>query len=139
LRPSYNQVYPPEKGQPHTLVEVRYPPENRAKDDPELLDLLRQNDSRLASIRTGNEILAKSVAFVVDGQSQKSAAASDIDFLKSAMRAIAPANAQLTMGYVDFDKGFQWVLAPPKSAAPPPMETKPQEPGAPSLLHKSGS
>ena len=139
LRPSYNQLYPPEKGQPHTLVEVRYPPENRAKDDPELLDLLRQNDSRLANIRTANEILAKSVTFVVDGQSQKSLAASDIDFLKSALRAIAPANAQLTMGYVDFDRGFQWVLQPPKSALPPPSETKPQEPGAPSLLHKSGS
>ena len=53
--------------------------------------------------------------------------------------AIAPADAQLTMGYVDFDKGFQWVLQPPKSALPPPSETKPQEPGAPSLLHKSGS
>src|SRR6267378_3207686 len=48
LRPSYKQLYPPEKGQPHTLIEVRYPPANRAAAAPELLDLLRQNDPRLA-------------------------------------------------------------------------------------------
>ena len=59
LRPSYNQLYPPEKGQPHTLVEVRYPPANRAKDAPELLDLLRQNDPRLAKIRAANESLGE--------------------------------------------------------------------------------
>ena len=102
LRPSYNQLYPPEKGQPHTLVEVRYPPANRAKDDPELLDLLRQNDPRLSQLRAANEILAKSVTFVVDGQSQKSVAASDIDFLKPALRAVAPPEAQLTMALCGF-------------------------------------
>lgn len=138
LRPSYTQLYPPEKGQPRTLVEVRYPPENRAKDEPELLDLLRQNDPRLSNLRAANELLAKSVAFVVDGQSQKSAAVSDIDFLKPALRAVTRPDAQFTMAYVDFDRGFQWVLQPPKSAAPPPTDAKPEEPGAPSLLHKSG-
>jgi hypothetical protein len=139
LRPSYTQLYPPDKGQPHTLVEVRYPPANRAKDDPELLDLLHQNDPRLSAIRAANEIVARSVTSVVDGQSQKSTAASDIDFLKSALRAVAPHQAQLTMANVDFQRGFQWVLEPPKSATPPPTETKPQEPGAPSLLHKAGT
>jgi hypothetical protein len=138
LRPSYNQLYPPEKGQPHTLIEVRYPPANRAKDEPELLDLLRQNDPRLSAMRAANERLTKSVTFVVDGLSQKSEAASDIDFLKPALRAIAPTQATLTMANVDFDRGFQWVLAPPKSAIPP-AETKTKEPGAPSLLHKPGS
>ena len=28
LRPSYNQLYPPEKGKPKTFMEARYPPEN---------------------------------------------------------------------------------------------------------------
>lgn len=138
LRPSYYQLYPPEKGQPHTLIEVRYPPENRMKDEPELLDLLQQNDSRLSQLRAANEIVAKSVAFVVDGQSQKSAVASDIDFLKSALRAVGPPQAELTMAYVDYDRGFQWVLEPPKSAAPAPTEEKSKEEGAPSLFHKPG-
>ena len=142
LRPRYSQIYPPEKGQPHTLVEVRYPPADRAKGDPDLLDLLQQNDPRLSSIRAANEILAKSVTFVVEGQSQKSAATSDIDFLRAALPAVSPPEAQITMANVDFERGFQWVLAPPKSAAPPPSapadNAKPEEPEAPSLLHKPG-
>jgi len=143
LRPSYNQLYPPEKGQPHTLIETRYPPENRAKDAPELLDLLRQNDPALANSRTGNELLTKSVAFILDGQSQKSAAASDVDFLKAAIPAVTLPEAKLTMAYVDFDKGFQWVVRPPKEAntpapnAPGPNVTTPQEPDRPTLRRKS--
>ncbi len=139
LRPSYSQLYPPDKGQPHTLIEVRYPAEDRAKDTPELLDLLHQNDSRLSAIRAPNPLVAKSVGSVVDGQSQKSMAAADVEFLKSALRAVVPREAQVTMANVDFEKGFQWILEPPRSAVPPPAETKPQEPGAPSLLHKAGT
>ncbi len=117
LRPTYNQVYPPEKGKPHTLAEVRYPPANRAKDDPELLDLLRQNDPRLAKIRTSNDLLTKSVAFVVDGQSQKSTGATDVEFLKAALPVIAPPQSKFTMALVDFDRGFQWILQLAKTGA----------------------
>jgi hypothetical protein len=136
LRPRYNQLYPPEKGQPHTLVEVRYPPANRAKDAPELLDLLRQNDPRLAKARAANEILAKSVTLVVDGQSQKSVAASDVDFLRAALPAVTPPETKLTMALVDFEKGFHWVMEPPKEERPP-VDTTPREPSAPTLRHKS--
>jgi hypothetical protein len=136
LRPSYNQLYPPEKGQPRTLVEVRYPPANRAKDTPELLDLLRQNDPRLATLRTANERLAKSVAFVVEGQSQKSVAAFDVAFLRGAIPAVTAPETKLTMALVDFDKGFQWVIEPP-AAERPPVDTTPREPDAPTLRRKS--
>lgn len=137
LRPSYNQIYPPEKGQPRTFVEVRYPPANRATDEPELLDRLHQNDARLSKIRAANPTLAKSLAFVIEGQSQKSDAASNIEFLKAALPAVTSEETKLTMALVDFDKGFQWVLKPPKDAGPPPAEAKPQEPGAPTLRKKS--
>ncbi|MBI1738393.1 MAG: hypothetical protein HYR58_04015, partial [Acidobacteria bacterium] len=40
LRPSYTQLYPPEKGQPRTLIEVRYPPEDAG---PALLELFQQS------------------------------------------------------------------------------------------------
>jgi hypothetical protein len=146
LRPSYNQLYPPEKGKPKTFMEVRYPPENRANGEPELLDLLQQNDSRLAKIRAANEIQAKSVTLAVEGQSQKSDAASLVTFLKAALPAITPAETKLTMAKVDYDAGFQWILQPPKApAAPPgekpqdktPQEKTPEEPERPSLRHKS--
>jgi hypothetical protein len=136
LRPSYNQLYPPEKGQPHTLVEVRYPPANRAKDAPELIDLLRQNDPRLAKVRAANEIVGKSVAMVVDGQSQKSAAAPDIEFLRGALPAVTSSETKLTMALVDYDKGFRYVLAPPTEDRAP-VDLKPREPGAPTLRRKS--
>src|SRR6266404_1189175 len=136
LRPSYNQLYPPEKGQPHTLIEVRYPPANRATAAPELLDLLRQNDPRLAQIRTANEILAKSVALVAGGESQKSLAASDADFLRAALPAVTPPETKLTMALVDFGRGFRWVIQPPASAVPAPADEKPREPDAPTLRRK---
>jgi hypothetical protein len=136
LRPSYNQLYPPEKGQPHTLVEIRYPPANRAKDSPELLDLLRQNDPRLAKVRAANDIMTKSLAFVVGGQSDKSMAAPDIEFLRGALPAVTPPETKLTMALVDYDKGFRYVLAPPVEDRAP-VDTKPREPGAPTLRRKS--
>jgi hypothetical protein len=135
LRPSYNQLYPPEKGQPHTLVEVRYPPANRATAAPELLDLLRQNDPRLARLRTANEILAKSVAFVVGGESQKSLVASDAEFLRAALPAVTSPETTLTMALIDFDRGFKWLIEPPVDERPP-ADVAPREPDAPTLRRK---
>jgi len=141
LRPSYNQLYPPEKGKPKTFMEVRYPPENRATGEPELLDLLQQNDSRLTKIRAANEVQAKSVTLVVEGQSQKTDVASLVNFLKAALPAITAPETKLTMAKVDYDGGFQWILQPPKAPAPPPGETPsdktPEEPERPTLRHKS--
>ncbi len=138
LRPSYTQLYPPEKGQPHTLVEVRYPPANHATAAPELLDLLRQNDPRLAPMRAANQILAKSVAFVVDGQSQKSLAAPDADFLRAALPAITLPETRLTMGLIDFDKGFRYLIGPAEPPPPAPADEK-REPDAPTLRRKNGN
>jgi len=137
LRPSYTQLYPPEKGQPHTLVEVRYPSADRAKDEPELRDLLQQNDPRLTTIRAANAGVAKSVTLVSEGQSQKSDAANDINFLRAALPAVVPPETEITMADVDFDKGFQWVMHPRGPAVAPPANDKPQEPGAPTLRRKS--
>jgi len=143
LRPSYNQLYPPEKGMPKTFMEVRYPPENRASGEPELLDLLQQNDERLVKIRAANEIQEKSVTFAVQGQSQKSETVGIVNFLKAALPAVAPPQTNLTMAKVEYDGGFQWILQPPKAAAPPPKETPgnnntPEEPEQrPTLRHKS--
>jgi hypothetical protein len=138
LRPSYMQLYPPEKGQPHTLVEVRYPPQNRATAEPELLDLLRQNDPRLAPMRTADQMEEKSVALVIDGQSQKSLAVPDADFLRAALPVSAVPGAKLNMALLDFDKGFQYLIAPAEGPPPAPTDEN-REPGAPSLRHKSGS
>jgi hypothetical protein len=141
LRPSYNQLYPPEKGQPRTFMEIRYPPENRAAGEPELLDLLQQNDARLTKIRGANELEEKSVTLAVQGQSQKTDAASLVNFLKAALPAVVAPETKLFMAKVNYDGGFQWILQPPKAPAPPPSETPtdktPQESERPTLRHKS--
>jgi hypothetical protein len=143
LRPSYNQLYPPEKGKPKTFMEIRYPPENRASGEPEFLDLLQQNDGRLAQIRTANEMIAKSVNLAIEGQSQKADAASLSNFMKSAFPAVTSPDTKLTMAMVDYDNGFKWILQPPKPPAPPagekPKEQTPEEPERPSLRRKGGS
>jgi hypothetical protein len=146
LRPSYNQLYPPDKGKPKTFMEVRYPPENRANGEPELLDLLQQNDSRLTKFRAASEIQEKAISLAVEGQSQKSDGPSLVNFLKAALPAITPPETKLTMAKVDYDGGFQWILQPPKAPAPPPSESPqdktpqeqtPEEPERPTLRHKS--
>jgi hypothetical protein len=143
LRPAYNQLYPPEKGKPKTFMEIRYPPENRASGEPEFLDLLQQNDGRLAKIRSANEIQAKSVNLAAEGQSQKADAASLVNFMKSAFPAVTSAETKLTMGMIDYDGGFKWILQPPKEPAPPPGEKPkdqtPEEPERPTLRRKGGS
>lgn len=135
LRPSYTQLYPPEKGQPHTLIEVDYPPEPRFRKGPELLDLLQANDSRLTSLRSSNEKVEKAVRQITDGESQKSDVASDAEFLRAAIPAVTGPGAKMSMVNIDFQNGYQWVVAPP--AAERPQET-PQEPGAPTLRRKPG-
>lgn len=140
LRPSYNQIYPPEKGKPKTLMEVRYPPENRAAGEPELLDLLQKNDERVAKFRALSDVEAKSLTLVVEGQSQKADAASVVTFLKAAIPATASPETKLTMAKVDYDAGFQWILQPPKAPPPPPgqkpQDNTPEEPDRPSLRRK---
>lgn len=141
LRPSYNQLYPPEKGMPKTFMEVRYPPENRASGDPELLDLLQQKDTRLAKFRAANELEEKSVAFAVEGQSQKSDTASLVSFMKAALPAVNPPETKLIMARVDYDGGFHWILEPPRAPAPPPGQKPsnqtPEEEERPTLRHKA--
>jgi hypothetical protein len=144
LRPSYNQLYPPDKGMPKTFMEVRYPPENRATSDPEILDLLHQNDDRLAKFRAADQIQEKSVNLAVQGQSQKSETLGIVNFLKAALPAVTPAETKLTMAKVEYDGGFQWIVQPPRAAAPPPSQAPPPSnnnaPGEeerPTLRHKS--
>jgi hypothetical protein len=143
LRPVYRQLYPPEKGKPKTFMEVRYPPENRATGEAEFLDLLQQNDLRLVKFRTATEVQSKSVTLAVEGQSQKSDAASLVNFMKSAFPAVTLPDTKLTMALVDYDAGFKWILQPPKAPAPPPgekpKEQTPEEPERPSLRRSGGT
>jgi hypothetical protein len=130
LRPRYFQFWPPEKGQPRTLVEFHYPPGDTS---PTLLDLLRQNDPRLVRIRESSDANVSHVAqFLLQGESNKVLAADAIQFLRAAFAATNPPNSRQTMAAMGIQTGFQWILPPPPEPKRPGQQRERPE-GAPTL------
>jgi hypothetical protein len=128
LAPVYLQFYPPEKGQPRTLVEFSYPPGS----GPTLLELLRQNDPRLEKIRTSDARMTNVAERFLAGESNKLPSADATQFLRAALDAIAPPGARETMASLGQESGFAWVLAPPPE--PPSTRVQSDRPaGAPTL------
>ena len=132
LRPSYTQLYPPEKHQPKTLVEVRYPPEEIG---PTVLDLLRRNDPLLAPLRHADPKILKVIESLEDGKSQSVPVDAAADFLRAVLDPIAGPQNRLTLGVLREERGWDWVLAPPESVEKA-EEDKTRPPGAPSLRRK---
>jgi hypothetical protein len=131
LRPHYFQFYPPEKGQPRTLVEFHYPPGDTS---PTLLDLLRQNDPRLLKMRESADASVSHVAeFILRGELHKVPAADAIQFLRAALATISPPNSRQTMAAVGTQAGFQWILPPPPEQKKPGQKKQERPEGAPTL------
>jgi hypothetical protein len=134
LRPTYLQFWPPEKGQPRTLVEFNYPPEDAP---PSLLDLLRQKDPRLEGIQSADAQMAQVADRLLRGESNKLRASDTIQFLRAALSAIAPPKSRQTMAVIGEQAGFSWVLRPPAEAEPQRAQQAEQSErpaGAPSLF-----
>ncbi len=111
-RPSYLQLYPPEKGQPRTLIEVRYPPEIPG---PTILQMLGQNDSRLIPVRTSDPKVGQAAQKIFDGASDKAASDPATIFVRGAITAtITPENKPALAVLREGDK-FDWVIPPPET------------------------
>jgi hypothetical protein len=133
--PAYLQSWPPEKGQPHTLVEFQYPPENST---PTLLDLLRQKDPRIEKICASDAKMREVADHFLEGQSGKITATDATQFLRAALSVLAPPNARQTMASIGFDTGFDWILRPPPEPKRPTLQGEQERPAdAPSLLKGS--
>jgi len=130
LRPSYLQFWPPEKGQPRTLVEFAYPPESAPTT---LLELLRQKDPRLDKIRASDPKMAEVANNFLQGTSNKTLAADATQFLRAALDAIAPPNARETMAIIREETGFEWILPPPPEPVHPGQKLL-RPPDAPTLV-----
>src|SRR5580692_11162684 len=133
--PAYLQSWPPEKGQPHTLVEFQYPPENAT---PTLLDLLRRKDPRIEKICASDAKMREVANLFLQGQSGKIIAADATQFLRAVLAVLAPQDARQTMAIISLDTGFDWILRPPpepKRANAQPDQERPAD--APSLLKGS--
>lgn len=130
--PVFLQIWPPEKGQPHTLMEFDFP----QKDAPlSLLDLLKQKDPHLESVIQGDRTMANTANEFLTGDSLKISATDATQFLRAAMAAITPANQPQTMAVIRDENGFDWVLRPPAEPKPP-KGARPA--GAPSLANPAG-
>jgi hypothetical protein len=133
LRPSYTQLYPPEKHQPRTLVEVRYPPE---LPGPTLLELLQQNDPRLASLRRGAPKSLKVIDNITGGKSSASSVDDSATFLHDALDPIAGTENRIVLGVLREDRGWEWIVAPPDPLEKAADEDKTRPPEAPSLRRR---
>jgi hypothetical protein len=133
-RPSYIQLWPPEKGAPHTLIEVAYPREDAGQS---LLDLLRANDPRLQKISAAEPQMASVARAIVNGETNKVKNSEAAQFFRAALDATSPANAQQSIAMmIEQEAGFKWVVAPPVEPQAPAAQTN-RPPGAPSLRHPS--
>ena len=134
LRPKYLQFWPPEKGQPHTLVEFEYPPEGAP---PSLLDMLRQKDPRLEKLLASDPKMGQIADQFLQGDSKKIRSEDATQFLRAALATIASNNERQTFAVIGQESGFAWVLAPPPEPKTP-GQLKPQEhpPEAPSLIKR---
>jgi hypothetical protein len=133
LRPSFTQLYPPEKGQPRTLVEVRYPPEDAG---PALLEMLQQSDARLTPMRTSNAQAARASEKLSRGESNKGLLDDAVVFLRASLDAIALPDTQQIVAVIKENRGFEWILAPPAALQQKAEDVKPREAGAPTLRKK---
>ncbi len=134
-RPRYLQDWPPEKNQPHTLLEFDYPP---SLTKPTLLEMLRQEDPRLEKLSNSDPVMASVASMLLKGISNKVAPADATQFLRAALNAISPPKARETVATIGFQTGFAWILQPPNEPKPA-LQQKERPAGAPTLLKPSGN
>jgi hypothetical protein len=128
MRPAYIQLYPPEKGKPHTFIESDYPaniPHLR------LAERIAQADPQFDRIAHSSRDISEAMAFVSAGTSTKARSSPVSDFMRAVIPLAGGDQQTLVMALLDMDRGFQWLLAPQEPI--PPGKTQPTEPDAPSL------
>lgn len=136
-RPEYVQLYPPDKGQPKTLLETCYPPNDPA--EPAIVDLLKQNDSRLAALREADPGLGRAADLLERGESQRIKIDDGLEFLRAAFQSISPHGARQMILVITEQKGMEWVLGQSVLAPLAPLNKRESTPGRPTLLTKPDS
>ena len=133
LRPRFTQLYPPEKRQPKTIVEVRVP--SNLQDVP-LLGLIQQNAPAIARIRSSDPHINKVVELIQKGEAQKADPAAAGDFLRAALPILA-GDAHFFLGSMTENGRFDWIVPPdePREKVKT-TEDKNRPPDAPTLQQK---
>jgi len=133
LRPRFTQLYPPEKHQPKTLVEIRFP-----ADLPgiPLLGLIQQGDPAITRVRNSDPRFSKVVELIQHGEAQKADPVASADFLRAALPLIA-GNADFILAKLGERSGFEWIVTPSEPhVEEKAAEDKNRPPDAPTLNRK---
>jgi hypothetical protein len=137
LRPRFNQLYPPEKRQPKTLIETRFPDDLQAIP---LSGLIQQNDPRLAQLRSSEPRFAKVVEDIEKGQANKAPLVDAADFMRAALPLLAGNNGHFIEGKLGEEGGFEWIVPPEEPVERPQRakqgEDKERPADAPTLVRK---
>jgi hypothetical protein len=133
-RPEYVQLYPPDKGQPKTLMETTYPPHDPT--EPSILELLKSNDSSLAPLRNADPGMGRAADLLVRGESQKINLGDGLELLRAAFQSVAPRDSKKMLLTITPQDGIKWVLGEEESTRLSPEERKQAESGAPTLRKK---
>jgi hypothetical protein len=128
LRPRFTQLYPPEKHDPRTLVEVRYPPTIQG---PTLQQLIERNDPDIDDLAQRDPKFLKVEEEIEHGQANKAAPEEATDFLRAVLPLIA-GKSRFILGTMTEDGGFDWVV-PPEEPVEKAKKDKNRPPEAPSL------
>ena len=130
-RPRFTQLYPPEKHEAKTVVEVNFPA------DPQpvpLMGLIQSGDPRIAQVRNADPKFAKVVELLERGQANKVNPDDAADFLRAVLTVLA-GKSPFIEGKMEESRGFQWIVQPQE-----PVEKAKQDqdrpPDAPTLVRK---
>lgn len=132
LRPRFTQLYPPEKHQPKTLIETRFPA--NLQEVP-LLGLIQQSDLRIAQLQSSDARFSKVVEHIERGTANKVTVQEAGDFLRAALPLLA-GKAQFVAGTMGENGGFEWIVPPQEPRQKARVEDKNRPADAPTLMRK---
>jgi hypothetical protein len=135
LRPRFTQLYPPEKHQAKSLVEVRFPADLQGIP---LTGLIQQNDPRVSRLSSSDQRFGKVVEQIDRGQANKANSEDAADFMRALLPLLA-GDAHFVEGKLGEAGGFEWIV-PPEEPSEKEQRAKEKDkdrpPDAPTLRRK---
>jgi hypothetical protein len=108
LRPRTTQLYPPEKHQPKTVVEIRYPQDS---SDIPLAGLFQSNDPVIAHLARSDPKFARVVDRIQAGKANAAKMADAADFLRALVVPLA-GKERFAVGTLGERSGLDWLVPP---------------------------
>jgi hypothetical protein len=125
-RPRYTQLWPPEKGQPHSLMVLGYP---ETDSETAKAELIRAADAGQSFGQDRGAIVMVKQA-ILSGDTRKLDANDAVTFMRAALGSSGGGNGNFAIAAIGEKTGFGWIV---KQAATAGTD-KPRPPGAPTLI-----